>query len=351
MPVSDLRERLQRESERVTLAAGAADRMFERGRRRERTRRTAALVVGVALLVLVIVVVRAGLPGGDRKPEPATPAPTSPADVAGSFSARLPIGDVDIERLGINGWYSLVLRTDGTMDLTGPRRSDLPGAAITFDVERGRLTTDAFVGATDGPWLSYSGALSEGCDTPGVYGVTLDEGSLTLEPIDDRCEVRSLILATRSWTSTEIAITTDRLQGDWTSTFTCEQMVLAVDRAPVPPAAQDFWDQGVGAEIGSDDPSDPCSGVSGRLSQTFRFDDGRLLIFDAQLREGFDGAYELRGNTLTIRDATGDNIDGRYRARLHIEDDEMRMDLIGQAGRDPFFVGTWESAPFIRDSG
>lgn len=349
--MSDLRQRLERESERVTLSSGAEHRMFERARRRERTRRTTALVLGIVLFAIVLAVVGSSLPGGDRKPEPATPTPTSAADVAGTYRVLLPVGDADIERLGMNGSYTLVLRADGTMSLSGPRRFDLPGAAIAFDVERGLLTTDVFVGASDAPWLSNTGDLSAGCDTPGVYRVTLEAGSLALEASDDTCELRAALLATRAWTVDVGTTTTDPLEGEWISTFSCEQMARAVDRAPVSPAARAFWTQGVGAETGSNDPSDPCRGVTEPLSQTFRFDDGRLLIFDRELREGFDGAYEVRGTSFALRDATGDNIDGKYRFRFRIQGDVMRIDIVGRGGRDPFFVGTWESAPLIRSSG
>ena len=332
--MSDLRERLESESERVTLAPGAADRMFERGRRRERMRRVSALAIGAALFVVVFVIVRASLPGGDREPQPATPTPTAPGDVAGTYSVLLPAGDPDVAALGMNGIYTMRLDEDGTMALSGPRRFDLPGSLLTFDVERGRFTTDVLV--------------SRGCDEEGVYRVVLDAGTLTFEPIDDPCEIRSTLLATAGWTVAGADTTTDRLEGDWISTFSCEQMVRAVERAPVPADFQAFWAEGVGGELGSTDPADPCRGVTELLSYTFRFDDGRLLIFDARLREGFDGSYEVRADSFTIRDATTDNIQGRYRARFRLRSDTLDVDLVGRAGHDPFFVGTWESAPLIR---
>jgi hypothetical protein len=334
--MSDLRERLEAESERVSLAPGAADRMFERGRRRERSRRVGALVIGAVLFVVVLAIVRASLPGGDREPQPATPTPTAPGDIAGAYSVLLPAGDPDVAALGMNGTYTMRLDEDGTMELAGPRRFDLPGSPITFDVERGRLTTDALVG--------------QGCDVEGVYRVALDGGALTFAPIDDRCEMRSTLLGTAEWRTTGADSTTDRLEGDWISSFSCAQMVRAVERAPVPPDFAAFWAQGVGRELGSDDPRDPCAGVTETISHTFRFDAGRLLIFDARLREGFDGAYELRANSFTIRDATTDNIQGRYRARFRLRNGTLSVDLVGRAGHDPFFVGTWESAPLLRVS-
>jgi hypothetical protein len=123
--MSDLRERLELESERVSLAPGAADRMFERARRRERTRRGGALVLGAALLIVVVMIVRSSLPSGDRGPQPATPTPTSPRDVAGTYSVLLPAGDRDVARLDMNGTFTMHLGADGTMELSGPRSFDL----------------------------------------------------------------------------------------------------------------------------------------------------------------------------------------------------------------------------------
>ena len=334
--MSDLRERLEREGQRVSLPADAADRMFERGRRRARTRRAGALALGAALLLVVIMIVRSGLPSGDRAPQPATPTPTTPRDIAGTYSALLPAGDPDVARLDMNGTYTLHLGADGTMGISSPRAVNLPGTTFTFELERGRMITDALVGT--------------GCDERGIYRVALQAGSLALSPVTDTCDVRATLLATSDWSTTGTEATADALEGDWLATFSCEQMRRAVERAPVPSETQAFWSEAVGAELGSDDPSDPCSGVTQRLSYTFRFDEGRLLIFDARLVEGFDGAYELRGDSFIMRDATTDNIPGRYRAAFRMRGDALQVDLIGRAGRDPFFVGTWESAPLIRTS-
>lgn len=334
--MGDLRERLERESQRVNLPTDAADRMFERGRRKARTRRAGALALGAALLLVVIVIVRSSLPSADRGPQPAVPTPTAPGDVAGTYSVLLPAGDDDVARLNMNGTYTMRLGPEGTMELSGPRRFDLPGTTFTFDLERGRLTTDALVGTE--------------CDERGVYRAAVQAGSLALTPVGDGCDVRVTLLATADWSTTGADGVTDALEGDWSATFSCEEMRRAVERAPVPSGSLAFWSEMVGAELGSDDPSDPCSGVSQTLSYTFRFDDGRLLIFDASLIEGFDGAYELRRDSFTMRDATTDNIQGRYRAAFRLRGDTLQVDLIGRAGRDPFFVGTWESAPLIRTS-
>ena len=325
---------LERESERVALPADAADRVFERGRRRARNRRAAALGVGALLFLVVISVIRAAVP--DREPQPAVPTPTSPRSVAGSYSAVLPDSNEAVARLGLTGRYTMGLAAEGTLELSGPKAFDLPGAPITFDVRRGRFTTDAFVGT--------------GCDGPGTYRVTLDGGLLTLVPIDDPCEVRRVLLASQPWATRTATSPADRLEGDWTATFSCRQMVRAVRRASVNPGFEAFWLEAIGRERGSNDPEDPCAGTNELVAFTFRFEDGRLLIFDRNLVEGFDGRYELQGNRITFRDGRDENIDGRYRAAFVLRDDRLTFDLLGRAGADAFFVATWESAPFVRNA-
>jgi len=66
--------------------------------------------------------------------------------------------------------------------------------------------------------------------------------------------------------------------------------------------------------------------------------------------EGFDGRYEVQGNRIFFGDAGDENIDGRYRAAFVRVEDRLTFDLLGRAGRDAFFVATWESATFVRNA-
>lgn len=325
---------LEREGERVALPTDTADRVFERGRRRARNRRAAALGVGALLFLVVISIIRTAVP--DREPQPAVPTPTSPRSVAGSYSVRLSGTDDAVRRLGVAGAYSMRLDADGDLELSGPKSFDLPGDPITFDVSRGRLTTDAFVG--------------RGCDAPGTYRVRLDAGILMLAPVDEGCELRRVLLSTAPWTVDAAASPTDRLEGDWTATFSCTRMVRAVRRAPIESGFEAFWLEATSRERGSEDPTDPCAGTDEIVAFTFRFDDGRLLIFDRDLVEGFDGRYEVQGNRIFFGDAGDENIDGRYRAVFVRVEDRLTFDLLGRAGRDAFFVATWESATFVRNA-
>ena len=84
------------------------------------------------------------------------------------------------------------------------------------------------------------------------------------------------------------------------------------------------------------------------MTFTFRFSNGRLWIFDGQdLVEGFDGRYELLGSRVL---RFGDRVDGPFRATFEIEGDRITFDLLGRGGSQPFFVATWESAPFVKRS-
>jgi hypothetical protein len=332
--MADLRQMLERESERVSLRPGAAERMFERGRRRERNRRAGALVIGTAILAGVLAIVWSGL----GLPSDVTPTPVAPSpapSLPGTYTTRLPADDEIVRRLGMNGEYTLGLSADGGLTLSGPREFDLPGEPVTFETAGQRFTTDLFVGS--------------GCDAPGTFRWTAVDGSLRFIEVDDDCEQRVALLGSRPWSVLEpLASTPDPLQGDWTATFSCAEMVRAVREAPVPADFARFWLSAQSTERGSEDPEDPCAVDGGPISFTIRFDDGRILIFDRELDEGFDGTYKIEGETFILRDGGYRNIVGQYRVAFALVDDTVTFDLIGRGGTDPFFVATWESGVFTR---
>lgn len=337
--MADLHDLLERESERYTLPTGAAERMFERGRRQARNRRLAALGVGAILFVAVLAIVRAGLPGGDE-PRPATPKPITPRSLAGTYVVRLRPEDPGVQLLHMEGRYEMRLYATGALELISPRRFDLPGDPITFEISEGQLTTDALVGSE--------------CEAPGTYRVNLHAGVLTLVPIEESCELRRIVFASRPWTAVASGRISDPLEGDWTATFSCERMVRAVRRAPVASEVEAFWraalaDQYADGPTLPDDLTNPCRNVPAPLVRVFRFSDGRLQIFDPpNLQEGFDGNYVVRSGIIIISDGSDRNIDGRYEVAFRIDGDQVTFDLIGRAASDAFFVGAWESAPFVR---
>jgi hypothetical protein len=174
---------------------------------------------------------------------------------------------------------------------------------------------------------------------------------LTLLPIDESCELRRIVLASHPWTAVTNPATADPLEGEWTAMLSCERMVRAVQRAPVDAELEAFWRAELADQYaeGPPDLTDPCRDVPEPLVRVFRFANGRLQIFDPpDLQEGFDGSYEIQGNTITINDGSGRNIEGTYRVAFRIEGDRVTFDLIGRAASDAFFVGAWESASFVR---
>jgi hypothetical protein len=325
-----LREDLERESQRVTLAPGAAERMFERRDRRDRRRRAATVVVGLALMAGVIALVVTAFPGRNRDRD----VVTGPSSVAGTYETRLPSRDPDVTRLGVAGQFRLRLTEGGVLELNGPWNVDLPGPPVTFSIAGHELTTDLLVG--------------HGCETEGAYRWTLAEGALTLSPLDDPCPLRSVLLGTGPWTETPTRPAPDALQGDWTATYTCEEMVAAVERSAGTAANVDQWFRDSAEMLGSPDPLDPCAAAPPPLASTLRFTGDRILIFDTGGVEGFDGRYELHGDVLTIRDPRTRNIDGAYQLRVQITPEALTFKLLGEGGNDAWFVSTWEVAPFVK---
>ncbi|HEU4356755.1 MAG TPA: hypothetical protein VFT27_14295 [Actinomycetota bacterium] len=328
MTETRLRDALEREGRRVSLAPGAAERMFERRDRRDRRSRIAAIVESAALVVGVLAIVLATLPGRDHERQ----VVMGPAAVAGTYGTRLLDQDPDVARLALAGRYELRLSSDGSLIMLSPPDVDMPGPPIAFTVTGARFTTDLLVG--------------QGCDAPGTYRWSRDAGSLTLTPLDEPCEVRSTILATQPWLETSPPVSTDALQGQWRATFTCDEMVATVETAPVSRHDEAIWRRANAEAFGSPDPEDPCAGSPPEPTYTLRFAGDRLQIFDNGPAEGFDGHYRLDGDILTIRDPRSRNINGAYRLQVRVGEGTLTFTLIERGATDPWFLSTWQVAPF-----
>jgi hypothetical protein len=60
---------------------------------------------------------------------------------------------------------------------------------------------------------------------------------------------------------------------------------------------------------------------------------------------GLSASYQLLdAHTFTLSDG-GENIPETYRFEYRIEGDRLIVDVLEQ---DPYFVGAWEAAPFVR---
>ena len=327
--MADLRDLLEQESDRFQLPPGAHDRMLVRGRRRSRNRRLSALVVGVVVAGVIAVILHMVTPADRTEPVPA-----NRQSVAGTYEMRLTDEDPGVALVGMAGRYQLRLSTSGSLELIGPPQFDLPGDPIRFDVARGLLTTDALVGSR--------------CKATAAYRVQAGPGLLTLVPVEEGCEMRRIILATHPWTLVTDP-TVDPLEGVWTATFSCRSMVQAVRSAQIDPTKEAFWTAATADAFGSKDLTRPCRAVTEPLTRTIQFSDGRLQVFDPpDSREGFDGRYAIEGDVVTIRDPATQNIRGSYRLTFTIDGDRVSFHLLGRGATDPFFVGAWEAASFIR---
>jgi hypothetical protein len=123
----------------------------------------------------------------------------------------------------------------------------------------------------------------------------------------------------------------DALEGEWHQTFTCDEAREAVEGA----VAQ--------AEI---EGSGWTCDLPGKQVRIARFGGGRLVLLDPPAREvGLTADYELLDDhTFALSDG-GENIPDAYRFGYRIEGEELTVDVLEE---DPFFVGAWEAAPFVR---
>jgi hypothetical protein len=184
--MSELRERLERESERVTLDPGADVRLWDRRRRLERRRRTSALAVGAATALVVVVASVQGLrvTGDGRSPAP--PGSTAGYDeIAGSYSTELPV-DLRVEGLRLGGRYELRLLPSGSLLLSVPPDFEQAVGSVVFRLSGNIFTTNAFA--------NYS------CPgTVGTYRWFLDGDVLRFVPLEEPCELRGAVFSTRPW--------------------------------------------------------------------------------------------------------------------------------------------------------
>jgi TRAP-type C4-dicarboxylate transport system substrate-binding protein len=122
----------------------------------------------------------------------------------------------------------------------------------------------------------------------------------------------------------------DPLAGEWRQTFTCEDAAEAVRRA-VP--AQDVVNSGWSCDL------------PGAQTRIARFEDGRVFLLDPPSHEvGLSASYEIvDDHTFTLSDGD-ENIPGSYRFEYRFEGEELIVDVLEV---DPYFVGTWEAAPFV----
>jgi hypothetical protein len=185
--MSDLRDQLEREGARVSLAPGSATRLWDRRRRNERRRRVSALVVGLSITLAVVVLsLQGALIVGDGEPPPPGGTAGTYEEIAGTYTTRLTSADATVARLGVEGPYELRLLPSGVLLLSVPPGFDQAVGSVVFRLSGNVFTTNAFT--------NY---LCPG--TVGTYRWALDAETLRFVPLGEPCEIRAAVLSTRPW--------------------------------------------------------------------------------------------------------------------------------------------------------
>lgn len=185
--MADLRNRLEREAERVALAPDALDRVYEGHRRKELRRRVAAGLTAGALTIAVGVWFAASFLGGSNG-RPA--GPPSPVAIVGTYRVTLPRSDPDVAEFGLAGPYTLRLRQNGVIQLSTP-----PG----FEEAHESASGDAY--RVTGNVVTVGSFTTFSCPgTIGTYRIELTATELRLTPIDEPCAFREAIFGSRPWT-------------------------------------------------------------------------------------------------------------------------------------------------------
>jgi hypothetical protein len=187
--VSELKDALERRSERFDLEPGAMDRFFSRRERRDRRRRVAAICLALGVTAAgALLAVRAL---SSNEPVPAAPKTDEEllAELAGTYTITLsgPTPSFVTEN-DLAGEYSMTLRPDGVIELSAPAAfvEGRNPSGITFRVSGDEFTTNAFVNVT--------------ChSTVGRYRWSLIGDSLTFDPIAEACPLRRTLFASKAW--------------------------------------------------------------------------------------------------------------------------------------------------------
>jgi TRAP-type transport system periplasmic protein len=125
--------------------------------------------------------------------------------------------------------------------------------------------------------------------------------------------------------------TADPLEGEWHQEFTCADALEAVRRGVEPAAVEaSGW---------------RCESPGTQL-RVARFADGRMVLLDPPGdKVSLRASYEvLDDHTFALSDG-GEKIPDTYRFDYRLEGDRLIVDVLEQ---DPYFVGAWEAAPFVR---
>jgi hypothetical protein len=168
------------------------ERTVGRASRLNRMSAVGAVVAASAVTVALIAAIQVfGSPSSNAGgPTPAA----SPANgsVSGVYVVTLRATDpgVATSDLTLAGTWSMTLEPSGAIELVPPSSFDGSRAAgHTFSVVGSTLRTDLY--------------YNDYCDSIGLYSWEETADGLTLTVVDDGCEIRKTVLATREWVRAE----------------------------------------------------------------------------------------------------------------------------------------------------
>jgi hypothetical protein len=184
--MAELRNRLEREADRVHLAPDALDRVYRGHRRREVRRRvTAGLTAGALTIAMGVWFAASFLKGSESRP---ASTPSSVA-IVGTYRTTLARSDTEVAELGLAGTYTLRLRQNGVIQLSTPEGFEEVHESASGDAYR--VTGNVL---TIGSFTTFS------CPgTVGTYRIELTATKLRLTPIDEPCLLRETIFGSQPW--------------------------------------------------------------------------------------------------------------------------------------------------------
>jgi hypothetical protein len=187
--VSELKNELERRSERFDLEPGALDRFFRRRERRDRRRRVAAICLALGVTAAGTLLAVRALTSDEAVPA-ATPKTDEEllAELAGTYTITLDDSTAAVREHDMAGEYTMTLGANGVLDLTAPAGfvEGRSPSGITFRISGDEFTTNAFVNV----------ACS---NTVGRYRWGLSGTELSFEPLVDPCSVRRTLFASGVW--------------------------------------------------------------------------------------------------------------------------------------------------------
>ncbi len=194
-----LRDELNEAAESIEPdTEGSLERVTLRSESRSRTSSALLATAAVVVIMVFVAVILPGrhplgpVPGGNQT---GSPEPTMPvADLLGSWSVTLTGADPGVAGLGMTGDWTMRLGAGSTIDLMPP---------TGFRAPSGRAP-DGYVHAETGTTFLttlLARDFAESCTGSGTYAWSVAKGQLSLVAVNDTCDARRALLATRPWTT------------------------------------------------------------------------------------------------------------------------------------------------------